>query len=34
MAKIRVRSEFATNRKSISYKLVQEKVLSKGSKGR
>ena len=34
MATTRVKSKFATNRKSISYKLVQEKVLNWTSKGR
>ena len=33
-AKTRVRSKFATNSKSISYKVVQEKVLNWTSKGR
>ena len=32
--KTRVKSKFATNRKSVSYKVVQEKVLNWTSKGR
>ena len=34
MAKTHIRSRFATNSKSISYKKVQEKVLNWTSKGR
>jgi len=34
MAKIHIRSRFATNSKSISYKTVQEKVPNWTSKGR
>ena len=34
MAKIRVKSKFITNRKSISYEIIQEKVLNWTSKGR
>ena len=33
-AKTRVKSKFTTNRKSISYKVVEEKVLNWTSKGR
>ena len=33
-AKTRVKSKFATNSKSVSYKAVQEKVLNWTSKGR
>ena len=33
-AKKRVKSKFATNSKSVSYKVVQEKVLNWTSKGR
>ncbi len=33
-AKTRVKSKFATNSKSISYNVVQEKVLNWTSKGR
>ncbi len=29
-----MKSKIATNRKSVSYKIVEEKVLSKTSKGR
>ena len=32
--KTRVKSKFATNRKSVGYKVVQEKVLNWTSKGR
>lgn len=32
-AKTRVKSKFAIKRKSVSYKVVQEKVLSSTSKG-
>jgi len=32
--KTRVKSKFATNRKSVSYKVMQEKVLNWTSKGR
>ena len=32
--KARVKSKFATNRKSVSYKVMQEKVLNWTSKGR
>ena len=34
MAKIRVKSKFITNIKSISYEVIQEKVLNWTSKGR
>ncbi len=34
MAKTRVKSKFATDSKSTSYKAVQEKVLNWTSKGR
>ena len=34
MAKTRVKSKFATNSKSASYKVMQEKVLNWTSKGR
>ena len=34
MAKTRVKSRFATNSKSVSYKVMQEKVLNWTSKGR
>ena len=34
MAKTRVKGEFITNRKSISYEVIQEKVLNWTSKGR
>ena len=34
MAKTRIRIKFATNRKSVGYKVVQEKVLNWTSKGR
>ncbi len=34
MAKTRVKCKFITNRKSISYEVVQEKVLNWTSKGR
>ena len=34
MAKIRVKGKCITNRKSISYEVIQEKVLNWTSKGR
>ena len=34
MATTRVKSKFATNSKSVSYKVMQEKVLNWTSKGR